>query len=145
MKVLKHKWLNLKNRSLDNTRLFYYLCPVKFDKDHIDKILRSLEEGEGRVKAVMAGGIDYATFMRWMRKYSNFAKDIKSAEETGNDKLEDTCKRRVLDDPSWQSAAWWLERNHPEKYRNRAEMNMNVTKMDDLFPPDEEIESHAED
>lgn len=145
MKVLKHKWLNLKNRSLDNTRLFYYLCPVKYDKDHIDKILRSLEEGEGRVNAVMAGGINYATFMRWMRKYSNFAKDIKSAEDTGNDKLEDICKRRVLNDPSWQSAAWWLERNLPEKYRNRAEMNMNVTKMDDLFPPDEEIESHAED
>lgn len=107
---------------------------MKFDKHHTDKIIKSLENGEGRVRAVKAAGIEYSTFWRWMNDNENFANTVKEAEDRGNDKLKDLQKRKILENDSWQSGAWWLERNYPEEFRNRQEVKhegpvqINITK-----------------
>jgi hypothetical protein len=99
---------------------------MKYDKDHIDIILKELAEGNGRVRACKAANIVYQTFINWCEDIE-FLELIKKAELTGNDKIKDICKRKIIEDKSWQSGAWWLERNYPESYKNKTEANVNVT------------------
>jgi hypothetical protein len=100
---------------------------MKYDKHHIDKIIKSLEEGEGRVRACLKAGISYQTFINWLETKIEFFELIKKAEETGDDKIEDICKRRIIENTSWQSAAWWLERTKPRQYAlNRVDENKEL-------------------
>ena len=66
--------------------------------------------------------------MEWMRSKPEFAEAVKKAEDTGNDKITDICKRRIIEDKSWQSAAWWLERTDPANYGQRNNLNINAEK-----------------
>jgi len=99
---------------------------MKFDKHHIDKIIESLANGDGRVRACKIANIHYSTFLDWMRN-PEFSEAIKKAEDTGNDRLKDLQKRKILEDKSWQSGAWWLERNYPNEYRNKQEVEHSGT------------------
>ena len=108
---------------------------MKYDKHHIDKITKALANGEGRVRSCKQADISYETFMRWMRSEGEFCERIKKAEDTGNDKLKDLQKRKILEDKSWQSGAWWLERNYPEEFRAQRETSqtsiiINIDKQD---------------
>ena len=51
---------------------------------------------------------------------------IKKAEDDGNDKIKDLQKRKIIEDKSWQSAAWWLERNYPDQYKQRFGQDLDV-------------------
>jgi hypothetical protein len=97
---------------------------MKYDKHHIDIIIKSLSEGDGRVRACKKAGIDYQTFLNWLKdeKKVDFFEAVKKAEDYGNDKIKDICKRRIIEDESWQSAAWWLERNYSEIYSLKQEL-----------------------
>jgi hypothetical protein len=46
---------------------------------------------------------------------------VKKAESSGDDKIKDLQKRKIIEDKSWTSGAWWLERNYPDQYRQRIE------------------------
>lgn len=89
---------------------------VKYDKDHIDKILASLANGDGRVRACKEANIHYSTFLDWFENKAEFSEQIKKAEQTGYDKIKDICQRRIIEDKSWTSAAWWLERRYKEEF-----------------------------
>ena len=99
---------------------------MKYNAHTIKKITDALSDGQGRVRACRFAGICHETFMNWMNTYSEFSDAIKKAEENGNDYLKDLCKRRVIKDKSWQSAAWWLERNYPMEYSLRYFNENNV-------------------
>ena len=89
---------------------------MKYGKEIVEKITQALCDGQGRVRACKLAGIHYDTFMVWMRSKPEFAEAVKKAEATGNDKIKDICQRRIIEDKSWQSAAWWLERNYQDQY-----------------------------
>ena len=89
---------------------------MKYGKERVKKITQALCDGQGRVRACKIAGIRYDTFMEWMRSKPEFSEAVKKAEATGNDKIKDICQRRIIEDKSWQSAAWWLERNYPDQY-----------------------------
>ncbi len=95
---------------------------MKKDPHHINKILEALANGEGRVRACVKADITYETFTCWMRDDSEFSESIKKAEDTGNDKIKDLCKRKIIEDKSWQSGAWWLERVYPEEFKLKTEL-----------------------
>jgi hypothetical protein len=101
---------------------------MKYDKDHTDIIIKELEEGNGRVRACKAAGINYQTFINWMEdpEKLEFLEAVKKAELSGDDKIKDICKRKIIEDKSWQSGAWWLERNFPDSYKNKTESNVHV-------------------
>lgn len=107
---------------------------MKFDKFHIDIILKSLADGDGRVRACKRADISYQCFLNWCEDNVEFFESVKKAEIDGNDKIKDIQKRKILEDKSWQSGAWWLERNYPEEFRNRQEVKhegpvqINITK-----------------
>ena len=94
---------------------------LKYDKFHIDLFINALSEGVGRVAACKTADIGYQTFLDWMEAKPEFSEMVKKAEIQGSDRNKDICKIRILEDKSWQSAAWWLERNYPEEFRNRIE------------------------
>ena len=99
---------------------------MKYDKHHIEKIVESLRNGDGRVRACKIANISYETFMRWINSQNEFYEAIKKAEDVGNDKLKDIHKRKILEDKSWQSGAWWLERNYPDEFRNRQSLEHQI-------------------
>jgi len=117
----------------------------KYNADTIKKLTDALEDGQGRVRACKIANIHYSTFLDWMQNKPEFSEAIKKAEDTGNDKIQDLCKRRIIEDKNWQSAAWWLERNYPEKYANKnkiehsGEINTKNELLNKLFPPLDEI------
>ena len=95
---------------------------MKYDKEHIDIIIASLNEGDGRVRACQKANISYQCFLDWMENKIEFSESVKKAEINGNDKIKDICKRRIIEDKSWQSAAWWLERNYKTEFASRTDI-----------------------
>lgn len=91
---------------------------MKYDKHHITKFIESLKNGDGRVRACLNANIHYSTFLDWLNDENKpeFSEAVKKAEDYGNDKIKDICKRRILEDSNWQSAAWWLERNYKDEF-----------------------------
>lgn len=99
---------------------------MKKDSHHINKILEALANGDGRVRACKIANINYQTFLNWMNDNVEFLESVKKAEDAGNDKIKDICKRRIIEDKSWQSGAWWLERNFPGEFRQRTETETKI-------------------
>lgn len=115
---------------------------MKYDAAHIDPLLTALENGEGRVRACKIGNISYRCFLDWIDEKDQFFQLVKKAEAKGNDRIKDLQKRKIIEDKSWQSGAWWLERNYPDEFRNRTDLNIgSVHKtIDELFPSEEELD-----
>jgi hypothetical protein len=100
---------------------------MKFDKHHIDLIINALANGEGRVRACKIAGIVYQTFLNWLNDNNKveFFEAVKKAEDMGNDKIKDICKRKIIDDKSWQSVHGGLKEITPMNFAiNR---NWNIT------------------
>ena len=98
---------------------------MKYNKSTVNKIIAALADGQGRVAAAKGANISFETFCQWMGKYSEFSDKVKKAQEIGYAKVHDICKHRIINDASWQSAAWWLERTDPANFGQRN--NLNVT------------------
>jgi transposase len=92
---------------------------MKNKKEVVDRIIETLERGDGRVAACENAGVSYQTFLRWIDEKSEFCELIKKAEENGLDRIKDVQIQKILSNDSWQSAAWWLERNYPERFGKR--------------------------
>jgi hypothetical protein len=113
---------------------------MKYTPDTVKRFINALTEGVGRVRACKAAGIDYQTFLNWMEDENKieFLEAVKKAEAAGLDKIKDMACRGIIEkfQTQWQSAAWWLERNYPEEFRNRQEVStsgnstMNVNFVD---------------
>ena len=103
---------------------------MKYDKEHTEIIINQLNEGNGRVAACKAAKITYHTFLSWMEdpKKIQFLQSVKKAEAEGEDRIKDLAQRAILSKFSqqWQSAAWWLERRHPDQFKNKTENNVNL-------------------
>jgi len=115
---------------------------MKYDSAHIDPLIKSLEDGEGRVRACKIANITHSTLMNWMDENLDFLDAVKKAEAKGNDRIKDLQKRKIIEDKSWQSGAWWLERNFPDEFKNRSDINLgSVHKtIDEIFPSEEELD-----
>lgn len=101
---------------------------MKYNKSTVNKIIAALADGQGRVAAVKEAGISFQAFCVWLEKYSEFFERVKKAEEIGYKKVHDICKHRIIEDQSWQSAAWWLERTDPANYGQRNNLNISAEK-----------------
>lgn len=97
----------------------------KYSPPRVSKLLEALRDGSGRVRAVKIAGIQYHTFIKWLEEEHGFADLVNKAESVGFDKIKDICERRIIENKTWTSAAWWLERKYPEQYRQRYDVNNN--------------------
>jgi len=101
---------------------------MKYNKETVEIILQCLANGDGRVRAANTAGVSFDSFYRWMNTKPKFCEQVKKAEEIGYKKIHDVCERRVIEDQSWQSGAWWLERTDPANFGQRNNLNINAEK-----------------
>lgn len=90
-----------------------------------DLIVQALNVGAHHEHACQYGGVDQATFYRWLQKgeegkspYREFCEAVKKAESqagVGYLALIDSAARGG----NWQAAAWKLERRWPQLYGRR--------------------------
>jgi hypothetical protein len=93
--------------------------PTKRNPIVEEHILRALAEGNARWPAAALAGISGTSLSRWMAEDEDFALRVQQAEAMAiQDHLE--VIKQAADSGTWQAAAWWLERRHPDQWgRNR--------------------------
>ena len=83
-----------------------------------ERIIRALRLGATHRLAAAAGGINVATFYRWLDADRAFRDAVKEAE--GAAALAALAAiERAAQAGTWQAAAWLLERRYPEEYGRR--------------------------
>ena len=93
----------------------------KLDSKMKMRILHILKQGNYRSVAARAVGIDPVTFADWMNRgqqgeepyYSFYADVIRAESEAEQEMIRCITKAGRH---TWQAAAWYLERKHPERY-----------------------------
>lgn len=73
-----------------------------------------MSNGSNRTDAVALAGISYETFTVWMRERPEFAESIKKAEAVCKQRNITIVQKAAV--TTWQAAAWWLERKHPNEF-----------------------------
>ena len=94
--------------------------PTKYNEDRHNRIVEALRGGNTRRAAAWAGGIDQDTFLQWLRRFPNFADDVKAAEADAELAMVERVRTAAND--QWQAAAWWLERKMKRDWSNRLEV-----------------------
>ena len=91
----------------------------KYTQQTIDIILDGIKSNQGKCISAKNAGISYSTFCEWVNTKPEFSELIKKAEQEALENGHDTavlCIFRAMENNIWQSAAWWLERNFPNRY-----------------------------
>jgi len=107
--------------------------PSKYTERRIEQILTALKSLSGRVASAESAGIDYHTFKIWYEDIPEFRARVNEAELETMQRGKEVAIKAIFRamEKSWQSAAWWLERNHPDQYGRieRVDMNMNSNQI----------------
>ena len=88
-----------------------------------DRICELIATGCSYAEAAAAVGIHRDTFRVWRKSDSVFSAQIKRAEAEAVTKMVGTITKAA--EKSWQAAAWWLERRHPNRYAKREPQAVN--------------------
>jgi hypothetical protein len=110
--------------------------PTKYSPVVAERIVRAIRAGATRGSAAQFAGIGESTLYDWMMKFPEFSGALKKADAACEIALVGTIldvargaparldeAGRVIEParpPVWQAAAWWLERRHPESWRQRS-------------------------
>lgn len=103
---------------------------VKFNEEIRNKILIAHENGLNQRDSALFAGISERTLYYWLEKgknarsgkYKQFFQDFENAEI--KNKLYHL--KKINDDESWQSSAWYMERKYPNEYGKRViDLNHN--------------------
>ena len=111
-------------------------------------ILNSLRVGNTRRAALAAAEISIQTFYNWLEDLT-FLDAVQKAEAEAEQRFLSQVARAALAG-TWQAAAWWLERRHPEDYALRSKVEMTgkdggpIEHHDVSSIPDHEREALAE-
>lgn len=97
--------------------------PTKLTPDVADAVVRSVADGLPRGTAAALAGVSASVVYNWLRagrkrqgkRFVQFLHRIQKAE------AEAVLARvrqinRAAQSGTWQAAAWWLERRHPEEF-----------------------------
>lgn len=87
------------------------------------RICELIATGCSYAEAAAAVGIHRDTFRVWRKSDSVFSAQIKRAEAEAVAKMVGTITKAA--EKSWQAAAWWLERRHPNRYAKREPQAVN--------------------
>ena len=99
--------------------------PTKLTPEVTAAIVAAVREGAPMYLAAEAAGVSRRAIIQWERKgeaepdgiYGVFVRDIKKARAEAVAQHIATVLK--ASEKSWQAAAWWLERQHPEEFGRR--------------------------
>ncbi len=108
--------------------------PSKYDQPAAEVLLTAVAAGLSNKTAAELAGVSERTLYGWMRRgkagEQPFLQDIKrgQAEAVGSAmKVIREAAERV----TWQAAAWWLERRHPDLYGSERRRIRELEKLVD--------------
>ena len=84
------------------------------DQERVDRVLQGIKLGLPFVHACARAGISQDTFGRWRKQSADFAEEVKKAEAEAIARNVTLIQKAA--GRSWQAAAWWLERRHPQDF-----------------------------
>jgi hypothetical protein len=108
--------------------------PSKLTEKTKEKLLFAIQEGLRYCDCCVLAGITFSTFRNWMIKgeeqaekgegdeFLDFFESVKRAEIEAELKL----LKKIKGDPSWQPAAWILERRYPDRYGRRERLDVDI-------------------
>lgn len=92
---------------------------TKYTPETVERILQAIRVGSVDEHAAEYGGIDGATFYRWMQRYSEFCEAVTRAKAEA--RTQSLARiRKAGADGDWRADAWFLERRYPQDYGKRA-------------------------
>lgn len=107
--------------------------PPKLTKAVQDKIVNAIGAGNYQDAAARYAGISETTYYRWMSeaREPGASKELREFRDAVEKARADAEARNVAliqnaaQNGTWQAAAWWLERSHPQKWGriNRTEIS----------------------
>lgn len=109
---------------------------MKYSPELVDEIIKYIEEGSSDKDAAALAGISRETFYQWQRPFldgldasdkipnpdykADFSDRLKKAEL----KRKKALINRVITNDSWQSAAWYLERQFNEEFGEKKKIEV---------------------
>lgn len=113
---------------------------TKYEPDRVKRIVKAIADGNTHKVACAIGGIDPATFYRWMETHSDFCETVKKAEAEAEAFHVDRIKLHSF--RNWQASAWMLERRNPEEWgkKDKVDVTSNGEKIGFLSWSDESKE-----
>lgn len=97
--------------------------PTKYTPERVKSILSDLAAGIPKQHAAIRAGVSDQTLLNWEHKYPEFAAGIRKAEADAVARNV-ALIQRAAQDGTWQAAAWWLERRHPEEFGRRDRLSI---------------------
>lgn len=98
---------------------------MKYNKHTVKGIITSLAGGMLRTDAVILANISYETFADWMNKKPEFSDAVLKAETKSKSLMVNRI--RSASKKSWTAAAWWLERKFPDEFREKKQVDYNLS------------------
>lgn len=106
---------------------------LKISKEIIDKICQEVARGVPLTYACMIAGIYVKSFYHWTSEGKKLDNDSNCIYKYAELKYKEAKALAVASrvekiriDPSWQSAAWWLERVAHEDFGKKTTIDANV-------------------
>lgn len=110
------------------------------------KLLTKLKRTPIVEVACKQAGIPRSTFYRWRKEDDIFAEEVEDAIEESSSLINDMAESQLINAIKQQNLAaitFWLK-NHHRVYRNRVEINAEITSVKQaLSPEQEELVSQA--
>lgn len=103
---------------------------MKYNKKIVRTICIAIKEHQGRVGACKIAGISFKTFREWIKTKPTFEKVILEAEDENKNDTKTLATQSIISkfSESWQSAAWWLERNFPNEFAKMEKRELSGNK-----------------
>jgi hypothetical protein len=100
------------------------------------RIIELIEAGNTIRDSCLASGISDTTYRVWLKQgtkfpktiYGEFSRGIERATAIAITKNMDIIQKASL--KSWQAAAWWLERRHPDDFGLQTRTKQEITGKD---------------
>jgi hypothetical protein len=111
--------------------------PFAINEDMEKEISRLLSDGMSQAKVALAMGINEKTIIGHRRRFPEFSERIERAKMETDRLAHKSIKVGMLKD--WRAGAWWLERRHPDEFRERKWVEIEKPSLiQDMFPLDDD-------
>lgn len=116
-------------------------APTKCTPERINQISQAVAAGAYAKSAAAMAGITERTYYNWIdwgrreqEPYFTFYKAMQEAEAQA-EVANIAIVRSAAQDGTWQAAAWYLERKHPERWGRRDRVTTEMTARVSLTDP----------
>lgn len=111
--------------------------PFAINEEMEKEISHLLSDGMSQAKVARAMGINEKTIIEHRRRFPEFSERIEKAKMETDRLAHKSIKVGMIKD--WRAGAWWLERRHPDEFRERKWIEIEKPSLvQDMFPLDDD-------